>query len=43
MVRGLATMVAPKIRVNSVSPGLLQTVRIFLSIYQKREELGLIL
>ncbi|CDM29002.1 hypothetical protein DTO013E5_1209 [Penicillium roqueforti] len=25
MVRGLATMVAPKIRVNSVSPGLLQT------------------
>ncbi|CRL28478.1 Short-chain dehydrogenase/reductase SDR [Penicillium camemberti] len=25
MIRGLATMVAPKIRVNSVSPGLLQT------------------
>ncbi|KAH8691501.1 short chain dehydrogenase reductase, partial [Talaromyces proteolyticus] len=25
MVRGLASMVAPKIRVNSVSPGLLQT------------------
>ncbi|CAG9945813.1 unnamed protein product [Clonostachys rosea f. rosea IK726] len=27
MVKGLACMVAPKIRVNSVSPGLLQTVR----------------
>lgn len=27
MVRGLASMVAPKIRVNSISPGLLQTVR----------------
>ncbi|KAF4761891.1 hypothetical protein N7455_003518 [Penicillium solitum] len=25
MIRGLATMVAPKIRVNSVSPGMLQT------------------
>ncbi|KAJ5207657.1 hypothetical protein N7449_002036 [Penicillium cf. viridicatum] len=25
MIRGLATMVAPKIRMNSVSPGLLQT------------------
>jgi len=27
MVKGLACMVAPKIRVNSISPGLLQTVR----------------
>lgn len=26
MVKGLATLVAPKIRVNSVSPGLLETV-----------------
>lgn len=26
MIKGLASMVAPKIRVNSVSPGLLETV-----------------
>ena len=43
MIRGLATMVTPKIRVNSVSPGMFQIVRIFLSVYHERWKLGLIL
>ncbi|VUC27452.1 unnamed protein product [Clonostachys rosea] len=39
MVKGLACMVAPKIRVNSVSPGLLQTVRKDIQFLMKKGKL----